>query len=115
MKQLKAGADFFELAKKNSDGPSANSGGDLGYFSRGQMVKPFEDAAFALKPGEISGPVQTEFGWHVIKVEDKRNQPVPAFDEVKDQIMASLDPEPAQERGAGPAAARPRSRSSIRN
>ncbi len=90
IKQLKAGGDFFELAKKNSTGPSANSGGDLGYFSRGQMVKPFEDAAFALKPGEVSAPVQTEFGWHVIKVEDKRNHPVPAFDEVKDQLLASL-------------------------
>ncbi len=54
------------------------------------MVKPFEDAAFALKAGEISAPVQTEFGWHVIKAEDKRNRPVPAFDEVKDQLMASL-------------------------
>ncbi|MFY9639590.1 MAG: peptidylprolyl isomerase [Rhodomicrobium sp.] len=90
VKQLKAGADFNELAKKNSTGPSADSGGDLGYFSRGQMVKPFEDAAFRLKPGEVSGPVQTEFGWHVIKVEDKRNHPVPPFDEVKDQLMASL-------------------------
>ncbi|MGO9171618.1 MAG: peptidylprolyl isomerase [Rhodomicrobium sp.] len=90
VKQLKAGADFTELAKKSSDGPSAQTGGDLGYFSRGQMVKPFEDAAFALKPGEISAPVQTEFGWHVIKVEDRRNRPVPSFDEVKDQLMASL-------------------------
>jgi peptidyl-prolyl cis-trans isomerase C len=90
IKQLKGGADFFELAKKNSTGPSADSGGDLGYFARGQMVKPFEDAAFALKPGELSGPVQTEFGWHVIKVEDKRNHPVPTFDEVKDQLIASL-------------------------
>ena len=103
IKQLKAGADFFELAKKNSTGPSADSGGDLGYFSRGQMVKPFEDAAFALKPGEISGPVQTEFGWHVIKVEDKRNHPVPAFDEVKDQLMASLVQNQIEDRGAGPA------------
>lgn len=90
IKQLKGGADFLKLAKKNSTGPSADSGGDLGYFARGQMVKPFEDAAFALKPGEISGPVQTEFGWHVIKVEDKRNHPVPTFEEVKDQLIASL-------------------------
>jgi peptidyl-prolyl cis-trans isomerase C len=90
IKQLKGGADFTELAKKSSDGPSAQTGGDLGYFSRGQMVKQFEDVAFALKPGQISDPVQTEFGWHVIKVEDKRNRPVPSFDEVKDQLMASL-------------------------
>jgi len=90
IQQLKGGADFLELAKKNSTGPSADSGGDLGYFSRGQMVKPFEDTAFALKPGEISAPIQTEFGWHVIKVEDKRVHPVPAFDEVKDQLVASL-------------------------
>jgi peptidyl-prolyl cis-trans isomerase C len=90
IKQIKAGADFSELAKKSSDGPSAQTGGDLGYFSRGQMVKPFEDAAFALEKGQISGPVKTEFGWHVIKVEDKRNRPVPAFDEVKDQLVASL-------------------------
>ncbi len=88
--QLKGGADFNELAKKSSDGPSSQTGGDLGYFSRGQMVKAFEEAAFSLEPGQISAPVQSEFGWHVIKVEDKRNRPVPAFDEVKDQIMASL-------------------------
>ncbi len=90
MKQLKAGADFTELAKKSSDGPSAQTGGDLGYFSRGQMVKAFEDVAFGLNAGQVSGPVQTEFGWHIIKVEDKRNRPVPGFDEVKDQLMASL-------------------------
>ncbi|MBJ7535011.1 peptidylprolyl isomerase [Rhodomicrobium vannielii ATCC 17100] len=90
VKQLKGGADFNELAKKSADGPSANTGGDLGYFSKGQMVKVFEDTAFALQPGQISDPVQSEFGWHVIKVEDKRNRPVPSFDEVKDQIVASL-------------------------
>ncbi len=88
--QLKAGADFNELAKKSSDGPSAHTGGDLGYFSRGQMVKAFEDAAFALEAGQISAPVKSEFGWHVIKVEDKRNRPLPSFEEVKDQISASL-------------------------
>lgn len=90
VKQLKGGADFTELAKKSSDGPSSQTGGDLGYFSRGQMVKPFEDAAFALEKGQISNPVQTDFGWHVIKVEDKRNRPLPTFEEVKDQLAASL-------------------------
>lgn len=88
--QLKGGADFNELAKKSTDGPSAHTGGDLGYFSRGQMVKAFEDAAFALEPGQISAPVKSEFGWHVIKVEDKRSRPVPSFEEVKEQITASL-------------------------
>ncbi len=90
VKQLKAGADFNELAKKSSDGPSSHTGGDLGYFAHGQMVKTFEDAAFALEPGQISDPIKSEFGWHVIKVEDKRNRPVPSFEEVKDQITASL-------------------------
>lgn len=88
--QLKKGADFVELAKKSADAPSAQTGGDLGYFSRGQMVKPFEDAAFALDKGQVSDPVQTEFGWHVIKVEDKRDRPLPTFEEVKDQLVASL-------------------------
>ncbi len=54
------------------------------------MVKAFEDVAFGLNAGQVSGPVQTEFGWHIIKIEDKRNRPVPGFDEVKDQLMASL-------------------------
>ena len=90
VKQLRGGADFNELAKKSADGGSAHSGGDLGYFSRGQMVKSFEDAAFALEPGQVSDPIKSEFGWHVIKVEDKRNRAAPAFEEVKDQITASL-------------------------
>jgi peptidyl-prolyl cis-trans isomerase C len=90
VKQIKAGADFKELAQKSSDGGSAHSGGDLGYFARGQMVKTFEDAAFALEPGQISDPIKSEFGWHVIKVEDKRTKAAPAFEEVKDQITASL-------------------------
>src|SRR3546814_689908 len=66
IKLLKAGNDFAEVAKKHSIGPSAPQGGDLGYFVRGEMVKPFADAAFALKKGQISKPVKTKFGWHVI-------------------------------------------------
>lgn len=90
LEEIKKGADFVELAQKSSDGPSAQSGGDLGYFSRGQMVKSFEDAAFALEKGQVSEPVQTEFGWHIIKLEDKRKRPLPTFEEVKDQLVASL-------------------------
>ncbi len=91
IKDLNAGADFAEIAKtKSLDTGSGTSGGDLGYFTRNQMVKPFEDAAFALKKGEISKPVETEFGWHVIRVDDIRERALPTFEEVKDQITASL-------------------------
>lgn len=89
-KELAGGADFAESAKKYSQDAGGQGGGDLGYFSRGQMVKPFEEAAFALEKGKISAPVQSEFGWHLIKIEDKRDRQPPAFEEVKDQINASL-------------------------
>ncbi len=74
LQQAKSGKDFAQLAKDYSDGPSASQGGELGWFSHSQMVKPFADAAFAGKPGEIVGPVKTRFGYHVIKIEDKRKQ-----------------------------------------
>lgn len=90
LKRIADGADFAELAKKESKGPSAANGGDLGYFTQGRMVKPFADAAFALKVGEVSEPVKTEFGWHVIKVEDRRQRQAPKFEDVKDRVMASL-------------------------
>ncbi|MBM65120.1 MAG: hypothetical protein CMH55_02650 [Myxococcales bacterium] len=70
--KLKDGADFVELAKTESEGPSASKGGDLGWFGRGAMVKPFEEAAFALEPGGLSGVVESSFGFHVIKVEEKK-------------------------------------------
>jgi peptidyl-prolyl cis-trans isomerase C len=85
--QLKNGADFATLAKKDSEDPSAKkNGGELGYFTKQQMVPAFANAAFKLKKGEISGPVQTQFGWHVIQVEDRRIKPSPSFDQVKGQL-----------------------------
>ena len=87
---LENGADFAALAKERSKGPSGPSGGDLGYFSKQSMVPEFSDAAFKLAAGETSPPVQTQFGWHVIRVEDRRNRPVPPFDQVRDQIYQLL-------------------------
>jgi peptidyl-prolyl cis-trans isomerase C len=86
----KAGANFEEIAKKYSDGPTKDRGGDLGTFARGRMVKPFEDAAFAAKAGEIVGPVETQFGFHVIKVYEKTPEQQRSYDEVKEAIMTSL-------------------------
>lgn len=91
LKKAKAkGADFAALAKKYSEGPTAARGGDLGAFSRGRMVKPFEDAAFGAKSGQIIGPVETQFGYHVIKVDEKMPERQRKFDEVKDSILTSL-------------------------
>lgn len=93
--EIEAGADFADVAKEKSTGPSGADGGDLGYFTSGTMVEAFNDAAFALQPGEISQPVQTRFGWHVIKVEDRRMQEIAPFEMVRDQVIGAL----AQEEG----------------
>ena len=86
IEDLKGGASFEELAKQSKD-PSGQNGGDLGFFGPGQMVPPFETAALALEPGQITQePVQTEYGFHVIKVEEKRMSAPPPFDEVKEQL-----------------------------
>ena len=91
IKTLEGGADFAELAKEKSTGPSGPNGGDLGYFAKGQMVPEFEAAAFALEPGEFSKePVQTKFGWHIIKVEDKRRQPKPTLEESSANLRQKL-------------------------
>ena len=127
---LKAGASFEELAKQSKD-PSGQNGGDLGFFGRGQMVKPFEDAAFALQPGAITEqPVQSQFGWHVIRLDEKRMSEPPALADVEEQLRTFLlrerfqatlaelrakydveivgqaaEPVPAQPEGTAPAAA----------
>src|SRR6516162_499768 len=89
--ELDKGADFGELAKKYSTDPSASSGGNLGYFGHDDMVKAFTDAAFALSPGRYSKtPVKTEFGWHVIKVEDRRAGKPPSFEEAREQLSRDL-------------------------
>ena len=85
--ELDGGKDFAELAKEKSTGPSAGQGGDLGFFTKGRMVPEFEAVAFTLQAGEYSKePVQTQFGWHVIKVEERRETAPPAFEEVADQV-----------------------------
>ena len=84
--ELDKGADFAELAKKKSKDPGASDGGDLGFFTKEQMVPEFSAVAFALEPGKISDPVKSQFGWHVIKVEEKRSRKAPDFEQVKAQI-----------------------------
>lgn len=86
VEELKKGADFAELAKKKSKDPGASDGGDLGFFTKEQMVPEFSAVAFALEPGKISDPVKSQFGWHIIKVEEKRNRKAPDFEQVKAQI-----------------------------
>ena len=91
LNQLKEGlVDFAQLAKEKSTCPSAENGGDLGFFTRNQMVKEFEDAAFSLTPGKISDVVKTEFGYHIIKCEEVKEEYSPTFDEVKDRITTTL-------------------------
>ena len=87
IKELGEGKDFAELAKAKSTDPNKSDGGDLGYFKKGMMVPEFETAAFAMNKGDVSKtPIKTQFGFHVIKVEDKRSAPPPEFDTVKDQV-----------------------------
>ena len=90
LERAKKGEDFAELAKEFSDDTSKSEGGDLGYFSRGSMVKEFENAAFSLKKGEISDLVKTAYGYHIIKVEDVKEGSVKPYAEVRDQIESTM-------------------------
>ncbi|TRD22644.1 peptidylprolyl isomerase [Palleronia caenipelagi] len=93
IEQLKGGADFAELAKAESTGPSGPSGGELGWFGDGAMVPEFDAAVHVMEVGDISEPVQTQFGWHVIKLNETRDLPPPAFEEVRDEIESDLQVE----------------------
>jgi len=95
-KQIVAGGDFAAFAKKNSDCPSKTQGGDLGYFSRGQMVKPFEQAVFSMMPGDVSDIVETQFGYHIIKLIDKKPATTVSFADAHDQIEDHLKQAQAQ-------------------
>jgi peptidyl-prolyl cis-trans isomerase C len=89
IKQLDKGADFGELAKKNSEGPTGKNGGELDWFDGNQMVKPFADAVAAMKPGTYSKePVQTQFGWHIINLQETRTAQPPSFEDAKPQLTA---------------------------
>lgn len=90
VERLNDGEDFATLAQEASTGPSGPDGGDLGWFRHDDMVPEFADAAFALDAGEISGPVQSPFGWHVIKVEERRTAPVPSFEEMAPSLQSQL-------------------------
>ncbi|NNE08068.1 MAG: hypothetical protein HKN20_05845 [Gemmatimonadetes bacterium] len=92
-KQIVAGADFAELATAHSDCPSKAQGGDLGWFERGRMVEPFDNAVFNLKPGEISPVIETQFGYHIIKCAERKPAETKSFDEVKNDIQNGLQEE----------------------
>ena len=96
-KKLKGGQDFAALAREFSEGPSAPRGGELGYFGRGQMVPAFETVAFAMKPGEVSDVVETRFGYHLIKVEDKKSAGTVSYTEVKGQLDDHLKKQKGQQ------------------
>lgn len=94
IKKLRNGENFEQLAKTHSTGPSGANGGDLGYFRKGQMLPAFSKAAFAMKKGKFSKrPVQTQYGWHVIKVEGRRTAKPPAIEEVREQLVSDLSSE----------------------
>lgn len=96
--ELDRGVDFATLAKEASTGPSGPNGGALGWFGTGRMVAEFENAVVEMRPGEVSAPVQTQFGWHVIKLNDRRKLSAPEFEEVRDDIAEELAQQAVEDR-----------------
>ncbi|MDB5315694.1 MAG: peptidylprolyl isomerase [Rhodospirillales bacterium] len=91
LREVQGGADFAAAASRRSSGPGAREGGDLGFFKRGDLVPAFAEAAFALQPGQVSAaPVQTNFGWHIIRVEERRRAAAPPFEEARDAIRQQM-------------------------
>lgn len=91
LEELEGGADFAELARTKSTGPSGPNGGALGWFGPGMMVQPFEEAVSGMEAGDVAGPIQTQFGWHVVRLNDARMKGAPALDEVRADIVAKLE------------------------
>lgn len=89
--QIDGGADFAELARENSTDGAAANGGSLGWFGMGMMVKPFEDAVVAMKAGEVAGPIQTQFGWHLVKLNETRPAAVPTLDELRNELASEIE------------------------
>lgn len=96
MAELEDGAEFAELASEHSTGPTGEQGGDLGWFEKGQMVEPFAEAVFGAETGALVGPVETQFGWHVIKVTGKRDKPEPTFEEMREELSQQVSQEAVQ-------------------
>ena len=102
IEQLQNGASFEVTAKEKSTGPSATSGGDLGFFGKGQMVPEFEKAAFSLRKGKFTDtPVKTQFGWHIIKLEDRRKSEPPSFESIKQKLQTEISQETVAEYVSG--------------
>jgi peptidyl-prolyl cis-trans isomerase C len=89
--EIDGGKDFAELAKVHSSDGAAANGGSLGWFGAGMMVKPFEDAVRAMKPGEVAGPIQTQFGWHLVKLNETRVAAQPTLDELREELAAEIE------------------------
>ncbi|WP_420023173.1 peptidylprolyl isomerase [Cereibacter azotoformans] len=91
--EIEGGADFADMAREHSSDGAAANGGSLGWFGLGMMVKPFEDAVVGMKPGEVAGPIETQFGWHLVKLNETRIAEKPTLDEMRDELAGQIEQE----------------------